>query len=112
MTKHLLATALLLTLHAACGDNSKPPEEVIDARSRAVIVSGSFVPGEPGVMAVLDLDTLDVRDRVAPNGAVAEDPMIRRFGDELFVVNRASGNNITIIDARTFRVVDQLATGA
>jgi DNA-binding beta-propeller fold protein YncE len=112
MTKHLLATALLLTVFAACGDNAKPPEEVIDARSRAVIVSGSFVPGEPGVMAVLDLDTLDVRNRVAPNGAVAEDPMIRRIGDELFVVNRASGNNVTIIDARTFRVVDQLATGA
>jgi hypothetical protein len=64
------------------------------------------------VMSSLDLATLEVAQRVAPNGAVAEDPMVRHVGDELFVVNRAGGNNVTILNASTFALVKQLATGA
>ncbi|MBA3539606.1 MAG: hypothetical protein H0T79_08240, partial [Deltaproteobacteria bacterium] len=36
---------------------------------------------------------------------------LRKFGDELFVVNRTS-NNVTILNATTFALVEQLATGA
>ena len=113
--RHLLALILL----AACGDdvsNTTPdappaPEDAPPARPRAIVVSGTFTPGEPGVMSMLDLGTLAVEQRVAPTGAVAEDPMIRVSGDQLFVVNRGAGNNVTILD-QEFRVVDQLATGA
>jgi hypothetical protein len=114
MIKHALAFLLC----CACGDNSTPPpgpdggDDIGADVERAVVVSGTFAPGEPGVMSALDLDARTVTPMVAPNGAIAEDPMIRRVGNELFVVNRASGNNVTILDAKTFAVKEQLATGA
>jgi hypothetical protein len=115
MTRYVL----VLVLVCACGDNQtirpdagNPGDDAATNNPRAVVVSGSFTPGEVGVMSSLDLVTLEVTTSVAPTGAVAEDPVIRRVGDELFIVNRASGNNVTILDARTFGLVEQLATGA
>jgi hypothetical protein len=109
--------ALLLLLPAACGDNlaGRPDAAPADAAppgSRAVIVAGNFMPGEGGVMSALSFDPLAVDRRVAPAGAIGSDPVLRRSGDELLVVNRAEGNNVTILDATTFAVKDQLATGA
>jgi hypothetical protein len=114
MTRTLLdlALAAAVVLVAGCGDNLKGPEPGAGSGQRAVIVSGDFTPGDFGVMAALDVTTLSVRHQVVPSGAVAEDPMLRKLGDELFVVNRASGNNVTIVDANTFELVEQLATGA
>ena len=63
-------------------------------------------------MSALGFEPLAVDARVAPNGAVGADPLLRRFGGELFVVNRADGNNVTILDAATFGVKEQLPTGA
>jgi len=113
----------LLTLLAACGDNassSGPDANPADggpdappAAPRAVVVSGDFVtPGFSGVMSALALDTMEMSQRVAPNGAIGADPLLRKVGNELFVVNRADGNNVTILDASTFQLVEQLATGA
>lgn len=106
----LLAFAL-----AGCGDNQTvtvetPPDAAPSAH--AVVVSGDFTPGSPGVMSVLDVARQQVTQRVAPNGAVGDDPVMRQVGDELFVINRSDGNNVTILDAATFAVKEQLATGA
>jgi len=103
-------------LLAACGDNlagprDAPAGDASPAKPRAVIVAGNFMPGEAGVMSSLSFDPLNVDQHVAPNGAVGSDPMIRKVGGELFVVNRADGNNVTILDAVTFAVKDQLSTG-
>ncbi len=110
--------ASIVLLLAACGDNhSLAPDAGADepdaavAAPRAVVVSGSFTPGETGVMSALDLGTLQVAERVTPNSAVDSDPVMRKFDDELFVINR-SDNNITIVDAVTFAVKEQIATGA
>ncbi|MGN6106552.1 MAG: YncE family protein, partial [Kofleriaceae bacterium] len=106
----LLACSLV-----ACGDDGNSTPDAPDgetAQPRAVVVAGTFMAGTAGVMSKLELDTLAVEQRVAPTAAVGSDPMLRKFGDELFVVNRADGNNVTILDARTFAVVEQLATGA
>jgi hypothetical protein len=110
-------TTLALLLLAACGDNFKlapdgGPPDAAGPPPHAVVVAGDFTPGAPGVMSSLDLGTLTVNQRVAANGAVGDDPVIRKFGDELFVVNRADGNNVTILDAVTFAVKEQIATGA
>lgn len=113
----------LLTLLAACGDNSAAvgPDagssdggpDAAPAAPRAVVVAGDFVsPGFSGVMSALDLGSMEMSQRVAPNGAIGNDPFLRKFGGELFVVNRAEGNNVTILDATTFALVEQLATGA
>lgn len=113
----LAAALLVAALLAACGDNHEgppdaPPADAPPSETRAVIVAGTFMPGEAGVMSALSLDRLRVDSRVAPSGAIGSDPVLRRFGDELFVVNRAEGNNVTILDDATFAVKAQLATGA
>lgn len=117
MTKLALLPLILL---AACGDNLKPGgaadvDSGVDAAPlppRAIVVAGDFVPGHPGVMSVVDMTTRTIMTNVAPAGAVGEDPVLRHYGNELYVVNRASGNNVTILDAATFAFVDQLGTGA
>jgi hypothetical protein len=111
----MLRSVLALLLVAACGDNlpGRPdaPGDAAPAGARAVIVAGNFMPGESGVMSALSFEPLAVDPRVAPTGAVGSDPVLRRIGDELLVVNRAEGNNVTILDAATFAVKAQLATG-
>jgi hypothetical protein len=115
-TKPFVLAFTLGLVTAACGevkpDDPDPDAPPPPATPRGVVVSGNFQPGSPGVMSALDIATMTVTERVAPTGAVLEDPMVRAFGDELFVVNRAGGNNVTILDAKTFGVVEQIGTGA
>ncbi|MBA3391082.1 MAG: hypothetical protein H0T89_00475 [Deltaproteobacteria bacterium] len=126
MKKSLLIITALGALGAlgtlgACGDNGGSgldggTDVVTDVPAtppRAVVVAGDFVtPGFTGIMSALDVQARQVMQRVSPNGSIGNDPMLRRVGDELFVVNRADGNSVTILDATTFALVEQLATGA
>jgi YVTN family beta-propeller protein len=64
------------------------------------------------VLSKLDLKTMTVTMNAAPAGSVGDDPVIRKFGNLLYVVNRADGNNVTILDATTLALVEQLGTGA
>ncbi len=113
-------TLALLLLVAACGDNyhpavDSPVDAGVDAAPavpHAVVVAGDFIPGHPGVMSALEIGTRTITTNVAPAGAIGEDPILRIDDDELLVVNRASGNNVTILDAHTYALVEQLGTGA
>ena len=120
MNRTLASLLLGLLATSACGDNLDPSPDAgsnmngADAAPqapRAVIVAGDFVPGHPGVMSAIDMTTKTVTTNVAPMGAVGEDPILRMKGDELFVVNRASGNNVTILKASDYSLVEQLGTG-
>ncbi len=112
--------SLFFALVVACGDNGNLPDAAapdsnIDAAvmPRAVVVAGDFVTaGFSGVMSALDLTTMQMTQNVAPAGAIGSDPVLRKLGTELFVVNRASGNSVTILDASTFQLKEQLGTGA
>ena len=113
--------SLLCLFLVACGDNAKPSEVTPDgttpdtpaAPPRAVAVAGDFVtPGFSGVMSALELESLEMTQNVAPDGAIGSDPVLREVGDELFVVNRSNGNSVTILDASTFAFKEQLSTGA
>jgi hypothetical protein len=120
MNRTLASLLLGLLATAACGDNLDAPDarmtgpaaDAAPQPPRAVIVAGDFVPGDPGVMSAIDMTTKVVTTNVAPMGAIGEDPVLRVKGDELFVVNRASGNNVTILKASDFSLVEQLGTGA
>ena len=120
MTESLMKRLLVLSLLAACGDDDNnhvhgDPDGGVDAPTapitRAVVVAGDFNPGSPGVMSVVDVAAGTIQTNVAPAGAIGEDPILRHVGDELFVVNRAAGNNVTILDATSFALVEQLGTG-
>jgi hypothetical protein len=112
--------ALVSILLAACGDNANPivttpdgPDETPSVPPRAVVVAGDFItPGFSGVMSKLELSSMQMTQNVAPPGAIGNDPIIRKLGNELFVVNRAGGNNVTVFDAATLDVKEQLGTGA
>jgi hypothetical protein len=96
----------------ACGDDLEAPEPEPPAPllPRAVVVSGDF--GSTGVLSVVDVTAGTIRTKVVA-GAAAADPVIRYLGDELFVVNRfgPTGSNVTVLDATTFEVTQQLSTG-
>jgi hypothetical protein len=119
MTK-ILPAILMTAAIAACGDNHEAsPDGSVDPTAdaaplppRAVIVAGDFVPGHPGVMSALDMTTKTVAMNVAPAGAIGEDPVLRHQGNELLVVNRASGNNVTILKNSDYSLVQQIGTGA
>jgi len=111
--KFLFAFVLL----AACGDNIDPPRfdagVEIDADPsappRAVIVAGDFQA--TGVMSELFVDSRSSSNNIAAATAVGADPILRKHGDELFVINRIE-NNFTILDANDYALVDQRGTGA
>ena len=111
-------TALVLALAVtACGDDRKlGPDAAVTADAPAVdpvaiVVAGDFMMGHPGVLSKLDLATMTVAPNLAA-GAVGDDPIIRKVDHLLYVVNRSDGNSVTILDATTLAVVEQLGTGA
>ncbi len=106
-------TLALCIFAAACGHNSYPPKpDAPPPLPTAVVVAGDFIAGHPGVMSTVDIESQTVSKNVAPAGAVGDDPVLRKYGNELFVINRADGNNVTILDAQTYALVMQLGTGA
>lgn len=120
--KNVLLASLLL---AACGGddtNSKTPDAstpndvttpdgTVPAKQTGYIVGGDFKAGDPGTMAMIAADDKTVTKNAAPAGAVGDDPALRKFGDELFIVNRADGNNVTVLKASDHTLVEQLSTG-
>jgi hypothetical protein len=114
----LLATALPL---AACGDNGDDAGDDDDAPDAAVapdadpatptarvaVVASDFTSG---VFSTIDAPSLAV-DAAAVAGVASADPVIRRHGDELFIVNRFGFDNVTILDAATLTLVTQISTG-
>jgi hypothetical protein len=78
----------------------------------AIVAAGDYTAGHPGVLGALDIDTMTMTPMAGPAGAVGDDPMLRAYGGNIYIVNRSDGNNVTILDASTRMFVDQLSTGA
>jgi hypothetical protein len=101
----------------ACGDNARarpdaaPPTDASPGPPRAVVVAGDFTEGHPGILSTLDVATREVHTNVGPAMAIGNDPVLRHQGDELLVVNRFNGNNVTILDDQTLALKEQLGTG-
>jgi hypothetical protein len=110
MTKTCSLIASTLFALAACGDNSGLPEPPAGP-PRAVVVAGDTMAGGLGVLSTLDPATGVVRMNAGPAMAVGRDPVLRHFGKELFIINRAE-NNVTILDDQTLALKEQLGTGA
>ena len=115
--KNTLALALLALAACSSTNHTTKPDapamtaDAPPAPSMAVVVAGDYTAGHPGILSTVNVETMAVTQNVAPQGAVGDDPMVRHFGTELFVVNRSDGNNVTILDAHTYALVAQLGTG-
>jgi hypothetical protein len=107
MTKTLPLTVPILVLAVcACTDQGERGTRLGDA----IVVAGDFQM--TGILSALDTKTQTVSQNVGPPMAVGGDPIIRHIGNELFIVNRFPGNNVTILDDTTLAFKEQLATGA
>jgi len=115
MTKvHLLTLSTFGFVLAACGGNGGKTDAAVDASAgppRAVFVAGDFKIGDPGILSTLDPVTRTVMTNVGPAMAVGDNPSLRHFGNELFIINSNDGNNITILDDQTLAFKEQLGTG-
>lgn len=89
---------------AACGDDGTTPAGPVTAAA----VSGDFAV--TGVFTTIDLEGRTVRPN-ALAGVAGGDPMLRQLGDELYIVNRDQGENVTILGGAPLALVDQLGTG-
>jgi hypothetical protein len=107
-----LAPLFALASLAACSSHKSSPDAPLSNVPTAVVVAGDFTAGHPGVLATVDIETQKVTTGVAPQGAVGDDPELRLFGSDLYVISRADGDNITILGGTSLSLVDQLATGA
>ncbi len=105
----VLTTSLFVLplLAAACADDTAGDDAADEAR--AAVVAGDFMA--TGILSTVGAPTLAV-DSGAVAGVAGSDPAIRRIGDELFVINKFGGDNITVLDAATLQLVEQYATGA
>jgi hypothetical protein len=122
-TSIAFVSALALSVAAAgCGDDEHLGPDgapgAPDARptgdgpvttpSKAVMVAGDFAT--TGVFSSLDLPERTMHMNT-PAGLAGSDPVIRHWGSELFIINRFGSDNITIANAGTFALVDQISTG-
>lgn len=104
----------------ACGDNgNKVTPDASDhpmtdgghtVVPRVLAVGADFQSGT-GTLSKVEVDNLEVTQNVRA-GAASGDPVIRYFGNEVFIVNRFGFNNVTILNAKTLQLVDQISTGA
>lgn len=74
----------------------------------AVIASGDF--NVTGILSAVRVPQGVVTPNVVA-GVAGGDPFLRHFGDEIFIINRDSGDNVTILDEHSFSLVQQIATG-
>ncbi len=114
--------SILVLLAAACGDNhgSQPdagdtgdgmPADAAVPRPRAIAVAGDFMSPGTGIVSRLDIDNLEMHQNLV-QGAAQGDPVVRQADDKLYIVNRYGSNNVTILDASTLQLVEQISTGA
>lgn len=98
---------------SGCGDNFQAVQPTSDAPSSspvAVAVAPSADYMAPGILSKLDVAQLTTQTNLAA-GLVAGDPVLRRIGDTLYVINR-NINSVTMLDGHSLGYLDQMATGA
>jgi YVTN family beta-propeller protein len=106
---------------AACGDNLSGPDAGASGDSGptdahvaapiAVTAAGDFMSPGTGIVSKLDVKKLTMTQNVVPSVAQG-DPVLRQYGDKLYVINRFGSNNVTILDAKTLMFEEQISTGA
>lgn len=115
--RRLLLPVLFVFACGDNGDNAAPdaaPGDSVSADAhivvpRAVAVGADYQNGT-GTVTKVEIGDLMLTQNVRA-GAAQSDPVVRQYGNELFVINRSVGNNITILNAKTLELIDQISTG-
>jgi len=109
--KRLFPVVLLAV--GACGDDTHgdpgPPDASLTPVTQALMVTGDF--DQTGLMSKLVLDSMTMSQNITGIGAVSGDPVVRKIGSKIYVVNRWAGTSITVFDANTLTFLDQYGTG-
>jgi hypothetical protein len=106
-----ICLAALCLVLAACGSDAPPSPIGLPASDNAFCVSlGADYMNNVGAMAVLSLPSQTLVKNVL-KGTVSSDPVLRAYGQKLYIVNRSDAN-ITIVDTTTWTVDRQFSTGA
>jgi hypothetical protein len=87
---------------AAPGPDSGP------ATATAFAVATDFI--STGIASTIAIPGLDVTPN-AVQAVASTDPVVRRQGERVFIVNRFGQDNVTILDAASLTLVEQLSTG-
>lgn len=88
-------------------DAADPPDAA--PTSTVFAVAGDFAG--TGVASTIVLPSLDVTTN-AIAAVASDDPVVRSFGDRVYIINRFNHDNITIVDPSGPTLVDQISTGA
>ena len=90
------------------GADAAPPRADGGTKSTwAFVVAGG--PEGNGISARVDVDNLTVeRNPVA--GIVGGDPVVRAFGERIYIVDRLGGDNVTVLES-DLSLVAQISTG-
>lgn len=99
----------LLLLSACGGDANAPDTDAGEDAATVFVVAGDFTSGQ-GVASTIGLPSLRVTRNVV-EGVASDDPVLRYQDGRLYIVNRLGHDNITILDAGTLALVDQVSTG-
>src|SRR3970282_2434510 len=118
-----LRTLSALVLLAACGGSDPATPDAAPGAAPTDPAGDAAPPSGATVFAVgTDFATAGIASTVAvpalevTQGAVAgvasTDPVVRQFGDRIYVINRYGADNVTILDADTLALVAQISTGS
>ena len=96
---------------AGCGDDGGDPgvDAPVAEAVTAYAVSGDFA--STGVFTSIDVAAGTVTAN-ALAGVAGGDPFLRRAGDEVMVINRDAGENVTVLGGKPLALVEQYGTGA
>ncbi len=119
-------SSLVLALMTACGDDTvdsgagddradagtDPGDDTGDggvmAESATIFALGR--DGSAGIASTISVPALEVtRDVVS--GVASSDAVVRKDGSRLYVINRFSFNNVTVLDAADYSLIAQFSTG-
>lgn len=116
-----------VALTGACGDGDDDDQATADSgvsgpdsgavpdggsapTATAYAVGADFTSGA-AIFSTVALPSLQVTQN-ALAGVTDADPVIRAFGDDLYIINRFGADNITIVNRPSMQLVDQISTGA
>lgn len=89
-------------------DAGPTPDGMTTPTATAFVVAGDF--DATGIATTVRVPGLEVDQGVAA-GIAGPDPVVRRFGERLYLLDRFNGDTVTVVEADGYDLVAQISTG-